>query len=153
MFDVVAGLEVPIPLKSSELMGSAGWRRSSRKLLYLMEAMADRLPIGSFHAAGRRALKRCIRYWGLIGLLMPMVLLLLARVQGGEWLWPYVTLALWPSVVLPTAIDVIPNTTLIIHVTSLTLSLVMNACLYALVGGTLFWSYRGLLRLLRLRHS
>ncbi|MFQ5932491.1 MAG: hypothetical protein ACE5MM_08795 [Nitrospiraceae bacterium] len=83
-------------------------------------------------------MKRFVMSWALAGLLVPMALLLLARLQGGTWEWPYLTMALWPSVVFAAAADTVPNVPVLMSVLSLTTSMMMNVGIYAALGGVLW---------------
>ena len=82
--------------------------------------------------------KRFVRSWALAGLLVPMALLLLARLQGGTWEWPYMTVVLWPSVVFAAAVDTVPNVPVLMNVLSLTTSMMLNVGIYTSLGGVLW---------------
>jgi hypothetical protein len=82
------------------------------------------------------------RYWALAGLFLPVTLMIVTRLQGGVFEWPYLMIALWPSVVIYAAADAFESPSLIALIVSLTISIGLNMILYALFGAIVSWFFR-----------
>ena len=87
-------------------------------------------------------LRRSILYWGLAGLLVPVIILIVARLQGGVFRWPYLAMILWPSWIMAGALDSFENPPLSSILVILTISIGLNAVLYSAVGALVWWINR-----------
>ena|SRR2546422_2962056 len=87
-------------------------------------------------------LKPIVKYWALAGLLVPVALMIVTRLQGGVFEWPYLMIALWPSVFIAAAADAFYNPSPISIVISLTISIGLNMILYSLFGAIVSWFFR-----------
>jgi hypothetical protein len=82
-----------------------------------------------------------VRYWALAGLLVPVVLMLVGWVQGGVFEWPYLMIALWPSVFIYAAADAFDDPSLSSLLIWGTISIGLNVILYSGIGSI---SWRGI---------
>ena len=87
-------------------------------------------------------LKPFVKYWALTGLLVPVAILIVTQLQGGIFEWPYLAIALWPSVFIYAAVDAFDNPSLISLIVSLTISIGLNMILYSLFGAIVSWFFR-----------
>ncbi|HZC67257.1 MAG TPA: hypothetical protein VE201_01440, partial [Nitrospirales bacterium] len=74
------------------------------------------------------------RYWALAGLFVPVALMIVTRLQGGVFEWPYLMIALWPSVVIYAAVDAFDDPLISSLIISMTISIGLNMILYVLFG-------------------
>ncbi len=101
-------------------------------------ATSEKLPIPFL----RFFVKPAVRYWALAGLLMPVAILIVTRLQGGVFEWPYLVIALWPSVFIYAAVDAFDNPSPISIIISLTISIGLNMVLYSMIGNLVLWFFR-----------
>lgn len=87
-------------------------------------------------------MKRFVFYWALAGLLVPVAIMLVTRLQGGVFKWPYLMIALWPSVVFYAAADAFENPSLSSLAIMGTISIGLNVLLYSVVGALVWWFMR-----------
>jgi hypothetical protein len=75
-----------------------------------------------------------MKLWAAGGFLIPLVLMLITRLQGGVFEWPYLALFLWPASIFPAAADSFsdpaPNTVAIFTA----IGIGLNVLLYMAVG-------------------
>jgi hypothetical protein len=79
-------------------------------------------------------MKRFVVYWALAGVLVPITILFVDRLQGGVFVSPYLALALWPTSVIYAAADSYQNPQASVVVISLLISIGLNAAIYSYVG-------------------
>jgi len=85
---------------------------------------------------------RSVKYWALAGLLIPVVLLIIVRLQGGVYAWPWLAFALWPTQLIVGSLDAayipsVPMTT--ITFTALIYAISLNVAWYSLLGALGWW--------------
>jgi len=85
--------------------------------------------------------KPFVRYWALAGLFVPVAIMIVTKLQGGVFEWPYLMIALWPSVVIYAAADAFDNPSLISLIVFLTISIGLNMILYSLFGAIVVGSF------------
>ncbi|MEK6527039.1 MAG: hypothetical protein AABZ22_09205 [Nitrospirota bacterium] len=81
-------------------------------------------------------MKRYVMYWAVAGIVVPIMLIILAQLQGGTFESPYLALALWPSSILLMAIHY-PGVGWAIFVYAI--SIMINVVLYSAVGAAVWW--------------
>jgi hypothetical protein len=85
---------------------------------------------------------RFLVFWGVAGFFIPLGLLILARVQGGVFHWPYLALFLWPTLPFYAAGDSYADPQPATAMGALLLSIILNILVYLIVG-RLAWSIFG----------
>ena len=90
----------------------------------------------------RFPMKPFVKYWALAGLLVPVAIMMVGRLQGGVFEWPYLAVALWPSWIMAGAIDAFEDTPLSSILIILTISIGLNVFLYSAVGALVWWFFR-----------
>jgi len=87
-------------------------------------------------------MRRFLICWGFAGLFVPLCLLILARIQGGVFSWPYLAILLWPTLPVAAAGDVFADPQKARIIGSLFISIFLNVLVYLIVG-RLAWSIWG----------
>jgi hypothetical protein len=87
-------------------------------------------------------MKRFVFKWAIAGLLVPVIILLIARLQGGVFRWPYLAVILWPSWIMAGAIDASENPPLSFIIFVLGISIGLNVVLYSVLGVLVWWFMR-----------
>src|SRR5439155_10759654 len=100
-------------------------------------ATSDKLPIPFL----RFFVKPAVRYWALAGFLVPVAIIIVGRLQGGVFEWPYLAVALWPSWIMAGAIDAFEDPPLSSILIILTISIGLNVLLYSAVGALAWWFF------------
>ena len=86
-------------------------------------------------------MRRFVLLWGLAGLLVPVIIIIIGRLQGGAFRWPYLAVILWPSWIMAGALDSFENPPLSSIVIILAISNGLNVILYAAVGAAFWWMF------------
>jgi hypothetical protein len=86
-------------------------------------------------------LKRFILYWAIAGFIVPVVIMIVTRLQGGVFKWPYLALTLWPSVVIAAAADVFENPPLSSLIIFVAISIGINVVVYSAIGSLVWWIF------------
>jgi hypothetical protein len=80
-------------------------------------------------------------YWGLAGFLVPVMILIVGRLQGGVFEWPYLAITLWPTWMMAGALDAFEDPPLSSILIILTISIGLNVVLYTVVGAIFRWFF------------
>jgi hypothetical protein len=99
-------------------------------------AVSNKLPFLRFFAVPT------VRYWALAGFLVPVTILVVGRLQGGVFEWPYLAVAIWPSWIMAGAIDAFEDPPLSSILIILTISIGLNVVLYSAIGAMIGWFFR-----------
>src|SRR5438270_1267232 len=97
-------------------------------------ATSDKLPIPFL----RFFVKPAVRYWALAGVLVPVAIMIVTKLQGGVFEWPYLMIALWRSVVIYAAVDAFDNPPLTSLIVSFAISIGLNVVLYSTIGAVIW---------------
>ena len=81
-------------------------------------------------------------YWSLAGFLVPVMILIIGRLQGGVFEWPYLAITLWPTWMMTGALDALEDPPLSTIVLVLGISMGLNVVLYTVVGAIFRWLFR-----------
>jgi len=84
-------------------------------------------------------MRRFVLLWGLAGLLVPVIIIIVGRLQGGVFRWPFLAVILWPSWLMAGALDSFENPPLSSVVIILTISIGLNMLLYSGIGAFAWW--------------
>lgn len=88
---------------------------------------------------------RFVSYWAIAGFFVPVAVMIVTRLQGGVFEWPYLALALWPTSVIYAAADSYQSPRFSVVIIFLVISIGLNVVIYSYIGLTAWrlWSLFG----------
>ena len=93
-------------------------------------------------------MKRFVMYWALAGVLVPVTIVLVSRLQDGVFEWPDLAVILWPSSIMLMALEAIHQPWWW-QIVVPAISIATNVVLYSTVGAVLWLFWRLFGRLFR----